>query len=288
MGEQFNDSLSALVDGEASEFEVRRLLDRIEQQSELGQKWQRYHLIRSAIRGDRDTVRADISQAVMEQVRDLPSEAYQPDISAEVTAAVANDGAVPRSGAFWKPIVSMATAASVTAAVILGVQGFNSESETEVADYRPHYSLPVPVPGLGGSDDFVRAQFGQERSLSSSLGPQADVIRLSRGLERYIDQHQHMLTAQHPAWQAHWLPDGFRNVRHEVLPESEVMLFSDGRHSVSVSVEPFGRQSVAEGVAQADDMVAVGKRHGQHFVTVVGDVPLMIADRIASSVQVRN
>lgn len=284
MGEQFNDSLSALVDGEASEFEVRRLLDRMEQQSELGLKWQRYHLIRSAIRGDRDTVRADISQAVMEQVKGLPSQAYPPDISAEVTAAVVGGDVAPRSGAFWKPIVSMATAASVTAAVILGVQGFNSESVTEVADSRPHYSLP----GLSSSDELVRAQFGQERSSLTSLTPQADVIRLSRGLERYIDQHQHMLSAQQPLWQAHWMPDGFRNVRHEVLPESELMLFSDGRHSVSVSVEPFGRQSVAEGVAQADNVVAVGKRQGQYFVTVVGDVPLMIADRIASSVQVRN
>lgn len=284
MGEQFNDSLSALVDGEASEFEVRRLLDRMEQQSELGQKWQRYHLIRSAIRGDRETVRADISQAVMEQVGELPSEGFRPDIGAEVTAAVANGDSVPRSGVFWKPIVSMATAASVTAAVILGVQGFNSsESVTEVADNRPHYSLP----GIGTSDALVRAQFGQERTLTG-LAPQGDVIRLSRGLERYIDQHQHMLTAQQPLWQARWLPDGFRSVRHEVLPESELMLFSDGRHSVSVSVEPFGRQSVGEGVAQSDSMVAVGKRQGQYFVTVVGDVPLMIADRIASSVEVRN
>jgi negative regulator of sigma E activity len=33
-------------------------------------------------------------------------------------------------------------------------------------------------------------------------------------------------------------------------------------------------------------MIAVGKRRGDDFVTVVGDVPLMIADRIAASVQV--
>lgn len=283
MGEQFNDSLSALVDGEASEFEVRRLLDRMEQQSELGQKWQRYHLIRSAIRGERDTVHTDISAAVMARVSGLPSDEYQPDITNEVTAAVANGDTSPRPGGFWKPLVSMATAASVTAAVILGVQGFNREVVTEVADSRPQYSLP----GVSASDDFVRAHFGQQRSLAG-LEPQGDVIRLSRGLERYIDQHQHMLTARKPVCRTNWLPDGFRNVRHEVLPESEVMLYSDGRHSVSVSVEPFGRQSVAEGVAQSSDMVAVGRRQGDYFVTVVGDVPLMIADRIASSVQVRD
>ncbi|GGO82456.1 hypothetical protein GCM10011348_23890 [Marinobacterium nitratireducens] len=282
MGEQFNDSLSALVDGEASEFEVRRLLDRMEQQSELGQKWQRYHLARSAMRGERDSVRVDISQAVMARLDSLSADEPQPDIGAEVaTAVAAGAGSSRASGTFWKPLVSMATAASVTAAVILGVQGFNREAVTEVADARPQYSLP----GIGTSDDFVRAHFGQQRTLSA-LEPQGDVIRLSRGLERYIDQHQHMLSVRKPVCKAKWLPDGFRSVRHEVLPGSEVMLYSDGRHSVSVSVEPFGQQSVAEGVAQSSDMVAVGKRQGDYFITVVGDVPLMIADRIATAIQV--
>lgn len=49
-----------------------------------------------------------------------------------------------------------------------------------------------------------------------------------------------------------------------------------------------GHQSLPEGVAQADGYIAVGKRRGDHFVTVVGDVPLMIAERIASAVQPEN
>ncbi|MFC6671678.1 MucB/RseB C-terminal domain-containing protein [Marinobacterium aestuariivivens] len=285
MGDQFSDSLSALVDGEASEFEVRRLLDRLDQQSELGRKWQRYHLIRSVIRGEHDNVRTDISQTVMARIGKEPLEGVTSEPQAAVGNAALSPGRPGRgAGGGWRSLVSMATAASVTAAVILGVQGFNSEPVTDMADsQRPQYVLP----GIAGPDDFIRAQFGQERTLSG-LAPQGEVIRLSRGLERYIDQHQHMLTAKQPGWQARWLPDGFQNVRHEVLPESEVMLFSDGRHAVSVCIEPFGRQSVAEGVTQSSDMVAVGKRQGQYFVTVVGDVPLMIADRIASSVQVRN
>jgi sigma-E factor negative regulatory protein RseA len=278
MSDQFNDTLSALVDGEASDFEARRLLSTLAEQPALAEKWRRYHLTRSALKGERDTTIADISAGVMAQIA---SAAAEPAATADV-----QDAPLRRTGAgsYWKPLISMATAASVTAAVILGVQGFNGEPANSVASSQPQYMLP----SLSSSADFVQARYGHEGSYSAQGLPQADVIRLSRGLERYIDQHQHMLGAKQPGWAAQWLPDGFTKVRHEVMPDAEVMLFSDGRHSVSVCIEPFGRQTVAAGAAQSKDMIAVGKRRGNDFVTVVGDVPLMIADRIAASVQARN
>jgi len=284
MSDQFSDTLSALVDGEASEFEMRRLLATLDEQAELGSKWRRYHLVRSALRGERDTAIVDISAEVMAQVNSVAVDA---ESQLAVSESIDHADVQPHKGnssRYWKPLASMATAASVTAAVILGVQGFNAEPVNSVASSQPQYLLP----SMGSSEDFVRARYGHESSYASSGTPQADVIRLSRGLERYIDQHQHMLRAEQPGWQAQWLPDGFTKVRHEVMPDAEVMLFSDGRHSVSVCIEPLGRQTVTAGAAQSKDMIAVGKRHGNEFVTVVGDVPLMIADRIAASVQARD
>ncbi len=278
MSDQFNDTLSALVDGEASDLEARRLLSTLAEQPALSEKWRRYHLTRSALRGERDTAMTDISAGVMAQITDAADEHTPP---ADVPETVPRRAG---AGSYWKPLISMATAASVTAAVILGVQGYNAEPVNAVADNQPQYMLP----SLGSSEDFVKARYGHESGYSAQGLPQADVIRLSRGLERYIDQHEHMLGARQPGWGAQWLPDGFTKVRHEVLPDAEVMLFSDGRHSVSVCIERFGRQTVAAGAAQSRDMIAVGKRRGDDFVTVVGDVPLMIADRIAASVQVRN
>lgn len=284
MSDQFNDTLSALVDGEASDFEMRRLLSTLDEQPALGEKWRRYHLTRSALKGERDTVFADISAGIMAQIDSTGVEAEpSADAGRQDEAGVVSPRKVD-SGRYWKPLISMATAASVTAAVILGVQGFNAEPVNTVASNQPQYVLP----SLGSSEDFVRARYGHDSSYATPGIPQADVIRLSRGLERYIDQHQHMLGARKPGWRAQWLPDGFTKVRHEVMPDAEVMLFSDGRHSVSVCIEPFGRQTVAAGAAQSKDMIAVGKRRGDEFVTVVGDVPLMVADRIAASVQARN
>lgn len=270
------ESVSALMDGELTDFELRRTLEQTTDNPELAQTWRRYHLARSVMQSEAIALQADdISDRVMAAL-----DAEPPLVSSDVTPAT-------RTGTMewlWKPLSSMAVAASVTAFVILGVQKYDGGVQApELADARPVYMLPAaPV-----SNDYVRAHLANRVSLDSrtqGVG-EPEVIRLSQGLSRYLSQHQHMLTAQAPHWQTGWLPKGFSNVRHEVLPGAEVMLFSDGRHSFTVCIERFGDHSVPAGVAQTDQVVAVAKRRDKHFVTVVGNVPLMIAERIASSVE---
>ena len=50
--QSLHESLSAAVDGEAQELELRRVLNAVQDDAELGGKWERLHLIRSAIRGE--------------------------------------------------------------------------------------------------------------------------------------------------------------------------------------------------------------------------------------------
>ena len=69
-------------------------------------------------------------------------------------------------------------------------------------------------------------------------------------------------------------------MRHDLMPHGEVMMYSNGESAFSVTVEPKKYQRSSEGVAQSDGLIAVGRSQGSHFVTVVGDIPLMIADRI--------
>jgi sigma-E factor negative regulatory protein RseA len=52
MSEQLKESLSAVMDGEADEFEIRRVLNEAAEDSELRGVWQRYHLVRSVMRGE--------------------------------------------------------------------------------------------------------------------------------------------------------------------------------------------------------------------------------------------
>ncbi len=271
MSDRSIESLSALMDGEVADFELRRTLDRVAEDPELAQKWRRYQLVSSALRRE-DTRSAglDISSRVMAAIAREPVPAPAPEGVASAKAG----------HPFWKPLTSMAVAASVTAMVIFGVQNM-SGTPPQLADNRPDYVLP----GVSASQELVRAQFGRRApGVPGAIGD-AEIIRLSQGLDRYIDQHRHLLSSRvEPAWKTAWMPDGFKPIRHEVMSQAEVMVYSDGRRAVSVCVEDYGRQSVPEGVAQANNMVAVGKRVGAHFVTVVGDVPMMIAERIASSV----
>ena len=53
MNERINESLSALMDGEADELEVRRLLNQLEQDDELRATWHRYQLLGAVMRGNR-------------------------------------------------------------------------------------------------------------------------------------------------------------------------------------------------------------------------------------------
>ena len=52
MSEQLKESLSAVMDGEADEFEIRRVLNEAADDSELRGMWERYHLVSSVMRGE--------------------------------------------------------------------------------------------------------------------------------------------------------------------------------------------------------------------------------------------
>lgn len=268
------ESLSALLDGEVSDFELRRLVDTTSESPELQQQWRRYHMARTCLKGEQQGgLELDLSTRVMAALESEPAyEAEKATQQAEPARAPERKRRAPQ---WWRSVTSMAVAASVTAAVILGAGNFD-----DGASESPQFYLP----GQNTTSDLMRTRLGS--AVPSQSYESADVIRLSDGLTKYIDQHQHLLSSQKtPQWTTRWLPKGYSIVRHELLPHGEVMVFANGRDAFSVSVEELGHQSMPEGVAQENGYIAVGKRRGDHFVTVVGDVPLMIADRIASAVQ---
>ncbi|MBA4501367.1 MucB/RseB C-terminal domain-containing protein [Marinobacterium marinum] len=267
-----NDSISALMDGEVGEFELRRTLEQVAEDPDMARQWHRYHVARAGLKGELQAgLRFDISEGVMAALEHEPT--YHPSAYERETSTVKVKKPVSN---WWRSVSSMAVAASVTAAVILGAGNF---------DTAPSQAPGFYLPGSSANGDLMRTNLG--RSSNGVAGYESpDVIRLSDGLKKYIDQHQHLVGAQRmPQWSTRWMPEGYSIVRHELLPHGEVMVFANGRDAFSVSVEELGHQSLPEGVAQADGYIAVGKRRGDHFVTVVGDVPLMIADRIASAVQ---
>ncbi|MEH6591572.1 MAG: sigma-E factor negative regulatory protein [Halioglobus sp.] len=106
MSETMRESLSALMDNEADELEVQRVLSNITGDSELRQTWVRYQLARSAMVGQPVGGLLDISGHVQDAIRNeaIPTQSVSP---------------VQR---FLKPLASFAVAASVAAVAVVGGQ----------------------------------------------------------------------------------------------------------------------------------------------------------------------
>ncbi len=105
-------TLSALMDGEASELELHRVLRHLDD-PEVRQAWQRMHLVRSAMHQE-PVVAVDVSAAVREALDGV-----------EMEGAAPVQEAVPARASGWKNWQRMAVAASVMLAVLGGVRFYN-------------------------------------------------------------------------------------------------------------------------------------------------------------------
>ncbi|TCO77723.1 RseA-like anti sigma(E) protein [Chromatocurvus halotolerans] len=148
MNESMRESLSALMDGEASEIELHRILASTDD-DELRAAWSGMHRNSDILRGTAVITRMDISRAVSESVAKIDF--------APVADKVAGGG-------MRRSLVSFAVAASVTAVVVFGGQQFLTS---------PDSITPAGVgsPGLVNSGGAVpvRASFGSRTEQPSMV-----------------------------------------------------------------------------------------------------------------------
>lgn len=266
MKDNVKQSLSAMLDNESETFEVRRTLDQLDNESLA--TWSRYQAMSTVLKGEHFHS-TDISQQVMSALEDEPALSVKAE----------------RTGFLSKPVASVAIAASVTAMVIFGVQNFNAEQAPAVAQAGGQQDIVLPAPQAANSA-FIPAQYGSLPSQSSTY-QQPDVIRMPEASGQYIQQHQSMNSAQSKLWVASWLPKDYQALSHDVRHDREVLRYTNGNNVITVFVEP-DRGQTNGAVQQSGETVALSKRVGSQYVTVVGEMPLMIADRIASAVQPLN
>lgn len=175
MTEQLRESLSALMDDEANELELERVLSRIGQDGELRNTWVRYQAVRAAASG----------QAV-------PSMDW--DISTGVMAAIAEqtNPVSARWQRMLRPLGGLAVAASVAAVVVVGGQQWYQTAQTAPA--LASQSAPAPALGfvntLGGAP--VQASLGGNSGAESELTPAARTAYHELARQRmlmYSQQH---------------------------------------------------------------------------------------------------
>lgn len=102
-------------------------------------------------------------------------------------------------------------------------------------------------------------------------------------------------------WTVKSVPPGFKKIREvkrmvsdgavanaagaaSTQREVSQMVFSDGLAAISVFVEP-GTHSRTEGSMQQGAMNIVGKRHGDFWLTIVGEVPAPAIRQVANSIE---
>lgn len=177
MTESMRESLSALLDGEANELELERVLRQIGEDGELRQTWVRYHAV----------------QAVSSR---QPVANLSIDISARVREAVAQEsgrGAGSRWRGLWRPVASFAVAASVATTVVLGGQQLADIGAAP--DAANDSSLAAGVSPVGLVNSFgatsVRASLGGVQP-QPTLQPAASTAyrELARQrMQRYSQEH---------------------------------------------------------------------------------------------------
>ncbi|WP_083005521.1 sigma-E factor negative regulatory protein [Halomonas sp. GT] len=161
MSHNTRESLSALMDSESDELELRRVLKSLPDDSDAAETWRRYHLARSMMQRERNVdVSIDLSAGIMDRLRDEPAPALENDTV--VTTA--------RSGG-----LSFARGAGVAAAVslmvITGVQFFNNGNTTTGSSQNAGDSIAAQSGSGGAQVQPVNLAASQPASMTPSEMP---------------------------------------------------------------------------------------------------------------------
>jgi len=177
MSEQMRESLSALMDDEANELELQRILTHIGEDRELRQTWVRYQAARGAINGQE-------------------TGSLQPDISSRVSAAIsAGEGRISLPSVrerLLRPVASFAVAASVAATVVIGGQQLARVSSADPYDAGAVARGGVAPVGLVNSlgATTVQASYGTQAIPVLQPAARTAYKELARQrMEMYVQEH---------------------------------------------------------------------------------------------------
>ncbi|MEH6634527.1 MAG: sigma-E factor negative regulatory protein [Halioglobus sp.] len=117
MTERMRESLSALLDNEANELELERILSRVTDDADVRNTWIRYNAVSTTMAGaPLAHMQLDISTQVRQAIAGTSSDELQQQ------TVQAGQNIVSLRQRFLRPLTSLAVAASVTATVVIGGQ----------------------------------------------------------------------------------------------------------------------------------------------------------------------
>ena len=185
MNDRMRESLSALMDDQANELELERVLSQLATNEELRQTWTRYNLAQQTLHSFHCAhVEWDISSRV------------QAAIAGSQTAVMTGTHS-PTRNRFIRPLVSFGVAASVALTVVVGGRQFMQadSDDIRVVDNAVTSSAPISVVGTMPR----QANFGNESPVilqSAYSNPYQDLARERQ--RRYMQVHAEQAALNSP------------------------------------------------------------------------------------------
>lgn len=229
MSERLRESLSALMDDEADDLELGRILRAMDSgEADLGATWSRYQLVSAVLKGSPSSVGLQPLALDLDAADAGPMDEASADGGADVglegLLAGASGGKTAERGRTRRALGSFAVAASITAVAVVGWQwqsavegGLDGGSEWRAAQMAGGASMPAPAtapvvsvlpslraaehsgllqasePGRGGRE-LARMQPSPlspftPRSLAAVPSPDAVEADMRQQVEAYIIRH---------------------------------------------------------------------------------------------------
>ncbi len=181
--EALHESLSAVMDNEADELELRRVLAASED-AEVRAVWSRLQVARAAMHKELLEPRLDLAGAVAAAIA-------KDEAPAPAVAAASESQAPQRSR--WTGFYRVAVAASVTVAVLAGVRVYNQSDVAgpQMAAQPPVQHAPQPLLAPQAKSPAVLAGYQDRPAESQNAAAEAGAVPSwhEQHLQEYVRQH---------------------------------------------------------------------------------------------------
>jgi sigma-E factor negative regulatory protein RseA len=199
MKEQFDEQISAFMDGELAEQEHTHIISQLCKNETLKDRWQRYHLVSDAMKNNLPpAIGAQFAQSVMKALENEPT-------------ILAPETFKERSIHVKRKIASIAVAASVAAVAVIGVQTMNQSNDAapslaEMPSSDQYVRLAQPNPNIANANvsnanvtnasigttiPALKASARQENSQEAQLVP---IIQYHPQLNKYLVDHNQYIS----------------------------------------------------------------------------------------------
>lgn len=169
MKDNLRESLSALMDNEGDELELRRALKALDGSPDDAEAWRRYHLARSLMHRDRGIdVSTDLCAGIMARIEAEPMPRVADDDDDEASRRHVS---LPFGG-------SAAIAAAVSLMVITGVQFYNSTGSSAV----PDVASGIATTGFSSSSSSPELVSSNAQPVSATVADIPEVTRPAANL----------------------------------------------------------------------------------------------------------